>query len=554
MLRRIERVFWTLVYLRPVQLWGRVAFLVKRRFVRVPGIGGVAVEARIMRDALEKPEGGAIPFTFLSETREYPADAVDWEPLRSSGTGKGVPVKLWRYHLQYFDWLQREPSAMDPGLARYLILDWMARCADDLTEPWEPYPVSRRLRAWVRWLRREAASVAGGAFLELVRRSVITQIRRLELDLEVHLQANHLLENRLALVIALAWLVETAESDVARFTRSLAGHAEALTREIQAQILPDGGHEERSPMYHREMMEGIAEASTAVQRLEAGPGRAAAEDACAGLLGVCGTVLPKMRAWLETLSHPDGRIAQFHDAALGGGVEKNTAEYSSDTDIWLPDSGYFVSRRRDGAFVALCAHAPSPPHQPGHAHGDLGSFELSLQGCRVIVDTGTGSYQDPVVRRLCRSTGAHNVPMIEGSEQSDMWGDFRVGRRALVQGRRQVADGFELGWRDMNGNAFLRRVAWEQGALTIVDRLVVRKKPGRFVSLLHLAPGLTPEPGQPFRICRDGRPFCRLTADALVTIEPSVYYPDFGTGHPTFALRLDAGDFDEISCTIAPEP
>ncbi|HEY9068719.1 MAG TPA: alginate lyase family protein [Candidatus Ozemobacteraceae bacterium] len=554
MMRRVERLFWTLVHLRPVQLWGRIAFLVKRRFVRVPGIAGIAFEARIMRDALETPGDGAIPFTFLSETREYQADAVDWEPLRSTGAGNGVPVKLWRYHLHYFDWLHRGPVAGDPALARYLILDWMARCADDLTEPWEPYPVSRRLKSWVRWLRREAGADAGGAFLELARRSIVAQVRRLELDLEVHLQANHLLENRLALVIALVWLAETAESDGARFSRSLAGHAGALAREIEAQILPDGGHEERSPMYHREMMEGIAEAASAVQRFVAGPARLAAGDACVELLGVCEAVLPKMRIWLDTLSHPDGRIAQFHDAALCTGVGKNKTISSSDSDCWLPDSGYFVSRRRNGAFIALCAHAPSPPHQPGHAHGDLGSFELSLRGCRVIVDTGTGSYQDPLVRRLCRSTGAHNVPMIEGSEQSDMWGDFRVGRRAVVQGRRQVTAGFELGWRDMNGNAFLRRVTWEQDALTIVDRLVVRRMPGRFVSLLHLAPGMRPERGQPIRICRDGRPFCRMTTEALVTIEPSVYYPDFGSGHPTFALRLDAGDFDEISCTIAPEP
>lgn len=550
-LRRLQRLIWTAVHLKPVQIWGRLVWAARRRFKRIPGLADLAAEAVRLRDARGKPSRAVVTFRFLSEPREYPVDAVAWDPEGSTGFGNGVPVKLWRYNLQYFDWLNHGEIASAPETASYLILDWIARCADDGAEPWEPYPVSRRLVSWLAWLRKTPSAAADASFMTLVRGSVEAQSCRLETDLEIHIQANHLLMNRLALVEADAWLLETADGVAAPLRRRLARHAAALRREIGAQILPDGGHEERSPMYHREMLEGIARVAETLRRLAALPACGEAADACRSLAARCDETLPKMRAWLDLLTHPDGRIALFHDSALEHGAHIIIKEYTAELAAWLPDSGYFILRKPGGWYLAVCAHAPSPPHQPGHSHCDIGSFELSLRGRRLVVDTGTGSYQDPEIRRLCRSTGAHNVPMLEGSEQSDMWGDFRVGMRAYVMKSECLDRSFLLQWRDMNEDIFVRRIGWDASTLRIRDTRNVGHPGGSVVSLLHLAPGMRPVPGESILIEADDRPFCTISTTCRVTIEPSVYYPEFGPAVGNYRLRFTAGTDGRIEYEIS---
>ena len=50
-----------------------------------------------------------------------------------------------------------------------------------------------------------------------------------------------------------------------------------------------------------------------------------------------------------------------------------------------------------------------PSYQPGHAHADTLSFELSLYGQRVLVNSGTSQYGNDAERYRQRSTGAHDA-------------------------------------------------------------------------------------------------------------------------------------------------
>ena len=547
----IERFFWTVAYLKPVQIWGRFASALKRRFKRVPGLAEIASDAFVQRNAHQKPVCGRVRFCFLSEARDYPIDAVEWDVIPSAGFGGEVPVKLWRYNLHYFDWLNQGELANDKEAAAYLILDWTARCADDSAEPWEPYPTSRRLESWLKWLRGKPPAVSDPAFMALMRRSISAQVRRLEIDREVHIQGNHLLKNFMALVLSTAWLLETRDGDAPGLRKKFAKHAASLAREIGEQILPDGGHYECSPMYHRELLEGVSEVADTVRRFAAGQACGETSSACADLLGVCEGVLPAMRTWLDLLTHPDGRIALFHDSALNAEIYKNSYKDNKRFEAWLAESGYFISRHSGGDYLVLCAHGPSPVHQPGHSHADIGSFELSLHGRRVIVDTGTGSYQNPEIRQLCRSTQAHNVPLVEGSEQSDMWGNFRVGRRACMIRTAHDDGWFELAWRDMNGNEYERRITFGQAAFVVRDRLVTRRSQGTFVSMIHLAPGMHWSSRESVgSLAFEGRPFCRFMTKAVAQQETSMYYPEFGAGQENVRLRLVAGDEDAIEYSV----
>jgi uncharacterized heparinase superfamily protein len=80
---------------------------------------------------------------------------------------------------------------------------------------------------------------------------------------------------------------------------------------------------------------------------------------------------------------------------------------------------------------------------PGHAHADTLSFELSAWGRRVIVDAGTFDYEPSETRRYTRSTAAHKTVEVDGQDSSEVWGVFRVGR---VASPRDVRRGEERGW------------------------------------------------------------------------------------------------------------
>ena len=95
----------------------------------------------------------------------------------------------------------------------------------------------------------------------------------------------------------------------------------------------------------------------------------------------------------------------------------------------LRDAGYYGARG-SGHYVVCDAAPIGPDYQPGHAHGDLLSFELSLAGRRVIVDAGVHGYDGDPLRAWCRSTRAHNTVEIDGEDQCEFWGTFRVARRA----------------------------------------------------------------------------------------------------------------------------
>jgi hypothetical protein len=84
---------------------------------------------------------------------------------------------------------------------------------------------------------------------------------------------------------------------------------------------------------------------------------------------------------------------------------------------------------------------------PAHAHCDALSFEWSLDGERIVVDTGVDRYEAGPERDFQRSTAAHSTLRAGGREQGEPFGSFRLGRRPRVEGAR-TADGGVRGTHD----------------------------------------------------------------------------------------------------------
>jgi hypothetical protein len=104
------------------------------------------------------------------------------------------------------------------------------------------------------------------------------------------------------------------------------------------------------------------------------------------------------------------------------------------------DAGYI--RVAMGRMVAILdVGSVVPDYLPGHAHADTLSFELSLDGRRVVVNSGTGEYGSGPERQRQRGTPAHSTLSIDGLDSSEVWGGFRCARRARPFGLRIVDDG-----------------------------------------------------------------------------------------------------------------
>jgi uncharacterized heparinase superfamily protein len=299
----------------------------------------------------------------------------------------------------------------------------------DASDAWHPFVASGRLIAWlvardvlVPHLSRDPEFAAD------LRQGILAHALYLNEHLERDVGGNHLLKNGVALLLAGC----AFEGPCANRWRQRASHA--LERELCRQVLPDGGHYERSPMYHLLVLADLLAALTASGRRDLPVATALAN------------AVRRMQRASRMLVHPDGDIPLFKDAVLGE-APRPLALVGPGTepgDGALPHTGYFVLPLSDpapgGLLIADCG-PPGPDDLPAHAHADALSFELSVGDRRILVDGGIMGYEPGAMRDHLRGTAAHNTVQMDGQDQSEVWGAFRVGRRAHVTLERWSVDG-----------------------------------------------------------------------------------------------------------------
>jgi uncharacterized heparinase superfamily protein len=413
---RIARYWHTLRHLKPVQFHGRLWFRLRQpRADLRPAPALRAPAGRWQAPARRAPTmTGARSFRFLNEHGGL-----------ERGWDDGARAKLWLYNLHYFDDLNAEDAAARDVWHTALMDDWIRHHPPGGGNGWEPYPASLRI---VNWIKRH---LDGRVLTDCQRNSLAVQVRWLTQRLEWHLLGNHLFANAKALVLA-GLLFDGAEAD-----RWLARGLAIVAAELPEQVLADGGNFERSPMYHAIFLEDMLDLQNAAQ-VFCGRIPATTVDAWRALAA-------RMVAWLRTMCHPDGDISLFNDAALGVAPALDALmAYATRLGVPLPatpaaahrpamtalrDSGYI--RAESTQAVALLDVAPvGPDHLPGHAHADTLSFELSVFGQRLVVNGGTSCYGLGAERLRQRGTAAHNTLVVNGQDSSEVWGGFRVARRA----------------------------------------------------------------------------------------------------------------------------
>ncbi len=529
MLDSVRRIYHTLRYLRARQMfyfvWRR-GIGPRRALVSATGAQRVlAVDFGVRHD--NRTASFEHSFSFLNQSRTYPRAAMCWSPEDVN--------RLWRYNLHYFDYLLDNDRSLADKCA--LLDDWIAINTPGILPAWEPYTASLRIVNWCKFFWSLPREQVHATWLA----SLYQQMLWLERNLELHILANHLLANIKAMLFAAIFF----EGKVA--TRWLRRGSQLLQEQLREQTLEDGGHYERSPLYHCILLEDYLDLlQLAAQGAPLPPNDIAILQATAA----------SAANFLQTIQTPDNDIPHFNDSA--GGIASRPEHIlgraqklgfalrpHSQTEprlIDLPHSGLFGYSAESDYLLMDCGDI-GPDWQPGHTHCDFLSFVLMTGGQWLIVDTGVSEYEPGELRRHVRSTAAHNTVAIDGADQSEVWGAFRVARRARRQHASIVrADGSILidgafhGFHALGGIAHQRRLRIDTGdtgnilAVTVEDRLSGNGC-RHFISRLHLHPLLHAHvDGDGFVMHLQGKPVARVTTNGIdhIKVTKGRYCPHFG--------------------------
>jgi uncharacterized heparinase superfamily protein len=446
-----------------------------------------------------------------------------------TGAGRAPALDV---HAHGFAWL-RDLRVIGTDAARMraraLVADWIAVGASDPIAS-RPDVTGARIAAWLAHYDFFAAS-ADDEFRQKLMWRVLSDARMLSAALppeELDGRAFTALRGLLAASVALP-------DHAAYLSRAL----RFLPQEIGRQVLPDGGHAERSPAAALDVLRELVDIRGLLNTGGVAPP------------AVLGSAIDRLSLALRTLRHGDGALALFNgtreEPASVIDLVLNQANRGGRTPASLPDTGFY--RLQAGRTVLIAdAGAPPPPGLDRLAHAGTLSFELSFGRDRLIVNCGppplggqasarAGAGANPPLASpwtdAARATAAHSTLIIADTSSSELK-PAGLGRRpAHVTAERQEANGAHWleashdGWKKGFGAIHRRRLYMAESGEDIRGEDMVEAAQGQpYAIRFHLHPTVTANVQQDgegvlLRIPSAG---WRLRAEgALLSLEESIY-------------------------------
>ncbi|MUW13229.1 hypothetical protein GJ633_00145 [Halorubrum sp. CBA1125] len=342
----------------------------------------------------------------------------------------------WRLHLHALEpvnWLvcgyEVEDSPEEVVAAiRQLLQSWDNNVAIGETQylrrEWTPHAVSLRVLRLCRlyvWLQDSMPT-----FANQVQRIAYKNALFLEDHVEHDVGGNHLIENGAALLMAGSLFGEYGHS-------WRKNGISILEKCAVDQFLDDGGHFERSPMYHILVLQRYLTAVDLLSGEEDTSPQAIKQTAA------------DATQYLQSLMPPDERIPLLNDAAFDEFLPlTDCLRYAEQVGVVTESTG----RRRqslnasgyhwlgDSENRLLVDGGPvGPSHLPGHSHNDMLSIMLWINGMRILTDTGAYDYVPDTTRTYVRSVQAHNTVQVSEYEPIPIGGQYLMGRRCTPQSR-----------------------------------------------------------------------------------------------------------------------
>lgn len=436
-------LFRTVKHLKPTQVYHQIKNrLVKAQYVPLsaPSVDFPTLKtAPIPKFKCSKGD----KFTFLNLEHEF----AGW-----NFTENGM---LWAYNQNYFDWINQENYPQEEGCK------WIDKFIKELPDNkvgLDPYPIALRSINWVKFFC-QYPDAATKPRLD----TLYSQIKLLEKKLEYHLLGNHLLEDAYALYIGASFFNDQPLLQKAN---------KLLLSQLDEQVLKDGAHYEQSPMYHCILLDRLLD--------------------CINIKSdnILIDYAQRMMGHLESVKWGVGSLPLLNDSA--NGISPTTSQlfyYAKGLGLkWkktpMKECGYRKMLAGNMEAIVDVGNITAT-YQPGHTHADTFNYELHIDGKPFVVDTGISTYNKTQRRQLERLTIAHNCVSPDEKNSSEVWGGFRVGRRATVSDVRcEMEDG--RGFIEASHNGFgkecRRKFEMKVGSFIIEDWF-----DGEAISYIHLA-------------------------------------------------------------------
>lgn len=486
MIKKIKLYINTIRYLKPKQVF----FQLKRKVEKdiSMNVSSFSINncdpLKLKVDELDLDEGYLERFdvtkilknqiVLLNE--EYALDTNNWNNPKAS--------HLWNFNLHYFEFaVALAGSYYKTNDIKYyskfkeLLNSWIDANRDIKGDAWQAYTISLRIpNLFICFDLFGEIFEEDTGFREKVLQNLYLQYQHLREHQELHLLGNHYFENLKTILICSLYFGKkrTYKTNILR-----------LKKEMKVQILEDGLHFELSIMYHKIILEDIIRIAVSLRQREP-------KDMASILL-----TIQKMVDTLASLEKGMGKIPLFNDAGDGVAKEsyqllKATKRLFSIEPVYKTDfsiSGYY-KLYKDNIAIMCDAGKLGPDYMPGHGHCDALSFELSIAGNPVFVNSGTYQYQGEL-RNYFRSTEAHNTVVIGNQQQSEYWGEHRVARRIHKVTSEVTGNGISGSYENYLGNTHQRKIYFDDSDRLIIKDQVKVRSVCTIHSYLHLAPYLT---------------------------------------------------------------
>jgi hypothetical protein len=398
-------------------------------------------------------------FSFLNFDYTFSENIIDWNFIENG--------KLWAYNLNYMDYL------LQPGMQRNIGVELINTYIDNFTSNnggKEPYPISLRGINWIKFISKYKIQN------NRINNSLLKQYIVLFENIEYHLLGNHLLENGFSLLFGAFYFNNKHFYKKAK---------KILQKELDEQILTDGGHFELSPMYHQIILDRLLDVINLLQNNKVFIDQNQ-------FLELCISKATKMLSWLNNITFLNGDIPHFNDSTNNiAPTTKQLFDYATNLNLSLnlnlnlSTSGYRKFKTNNYECI-VDAGPVGPDYIPGHAHADMLSFVLYVDSKPFIVDCGVSTYEKNETRQKERSTISHNTVTINNRSQSDVWGGFRVGKRAKIKIMRDTNTILEAEHNGYKPNTHKRQFNFNQQDFSIIDTLSNSKTVAQ--SFMHFHP------------------------------------------------------------------
>lgn len=409
-----------------------------------------------------------------------------------------------------------------------LIEKWLAAYDDWHDNEWAPDVLGERIASWIGFYEFYAPA-AGAEVIGRITASLVRQWRHLLRTMPPHLIGLKGLHAIKGLVYG---GLNFPEGE-----RALGLACDLLRRQMQAEILPDGGPVMRNPSVALHMLRHLIDLRTALQ--------------AAGLEvpGEAQTAIDALVPVIKFFRHGDGGLSLFHgsfeetplliDAVLTLAAVRGRALRR------LPESGFERLSAGRGLLLMDCGRPP-PREYSELAHAGLLSFEFGVGRERLIVNCGAIENPNPEWRSACAATAAHSTLTLEDTNACEVLMSGKIESSARVEAHRYEQDGNHFvdarhdGYRSRFGMMHRRLLGLSQDGDELQGRETLKGPAGRhYVLRWHLHPNVQASLAQSgqtalLRLPSGGGWRLRIEEGAL-ELESSIYC---GSGVPRRSLQL----------------